>query len=379
MDRRTSFPDSGFYDVSSWHFGYAMNVAFAEVKDEPRLKRSQHMFPEPEPLPPALAYAVDWGSEASFMAVGQLVRKGFRLGLMKKPMQVGETKLPAGQVVVFLQPGEEVPEELELLRIEGVLVTPIQTALTNIGTDGGDLGSPSLSFMTSPRIAILSGPTTSANSVGEAWHTLNHRWGLPVTLLDSERAATANLSQYSAIVVTDGANATLTPLLRTYVEGGGVLVATGSGASWAVTNNLLPLRARPDVSTQSLNNLPYDQIADARRSLTIPGTILQTEWDLTHPLAMGSERTVPVLRRGSAFFDSTGSPGVVVARYTDSPLLAGYLHPEQVGRAKGAVAVAAVRLGGGSVIGIMDNPNFRGFWLGTGPVFANAVLFGRAF
>lgn len=384
LDPATTFPDTGFYDVSAWHMGYAFNVRFAEFKSE--VERGAEWTPARVAQPirrpvdrTALAYALPWGSRGAIAAATSLRLKGFRVGRMLKPMDVDGRRLPAGQIIVFLEEGRTDMTEIETLKEAGEDVIPIYQGLTNIGTDGGDLGSPSMAMMPAPRVAILSGSGTNANAVGEAWHTLTHRWGLPATLLDQDRAATADLGRYTAIVVTDGASATVAPRLRAYVEAGGVLVGTGSGATWAVTQGLLTLRARPDVNTDALAALPYGEIDDARRSLSIPGTILQTQLDVTHPLAMGVGSNLPVLRRGSTFFDPPSTPGVVVARYTQAPLLAGYLHPSQAPRIPGAVAVAATRLGSGSVIAIMDNPNFRGFWVGGEPLFANAVFFGRSF
>jgi hypothetical protein len=38
--------------------------------------------------------------------------------------------------------------------------------------------------------------------------------------------------------------------------------------------------------------------------------------------------------------------------------------------------VVADQVGGGSVILMFDNPNFRGYWYGTNRLFLNALFYG---
>jgi hypothetical protein len=44
---------------------------------------------------------------------------------------------------------------------------------------------------------------------------------------------------------------------------------------------------------------------------------------------------------------------------------------------KNSAAVIVSTVGGGRVISIADNPNFRAFWLGGSKLFLNAIFFGR--
>ncbi|HSH46094.1 MAG TPA: hypothetical protein VK966_09570, partial [Longimicrobiales bacterium] len=56
--------------------------------------------------------------------------------------------------------------------------------------------------------------------------------------------------------------------------------------------------------------------------------------------------------------------------------LAGYLWPEVPPRVAGSVYLWTERVGGGRVIAFAGEPNFRAFWRGLLPVFANAVFLG---
>ncbi len=62
-------------------------------------------------------------------------------------------------------------------------------------------------------------------------------------------------------------------------------------------------------------------------------------------------------------------------------LLAGFTIFENIKlnreRLRGSPSVLADRLGGGSVVLLIDNTNFRGYWRGTNRLFLNALFFGN--
>nr|NIQ56506.1 hypothetical protein [Gemmatimonadota bacterium]NIU76706.1 hypothetical protein [Gammaproteobacteria bacterium]NIY10434.1 hypothetical protein [Gemmatimonadota bacterium] len=67
------------------------------------------------------------------------------------------------------------------------------------------------------------------------------------------------------------------------------------------------------------------------------------------------------------------------ARYTDPPVISGYVSGPRREQLAGTAAVLAQREGRGRVIAILDRPAFRGFWYGTDRLLLNAVFFGGAF
>ena len=110
----------------------------------------------------------------------------------------------------------------------------------------------------------------------------------------------------------------------------------------------------------------------------VGGTILKTDLDSTHPLAFGIGGSVPTFRTRSAFFDASPA-GTVVGRYGPAPLLGGYISEPRLESASGSAAIVTNGLGRGGVIAILDEPVFRGFWLGSARLLANAVFFWNSF
>ena len=109
----------------------------------------------------------------------------------------------------------------------------------------------------------------------------------------------------------------------------------------------------------------------------IGGSIWATDLDLTHPLAFGyTRRFLPVWRDHAYFFPLPDNPYITVARLTDDPHLSGYVSDANEARLAGSPSVIGDQLGQGSVVLLIDNPNFRGYWRGTNRLLINAIFFG---
>jgi hypothetical protein len=65
---------------------------------------------------------------------------------------------------------------------------------------------------------------------------------------------------------------------------------------------------------------------------------------------------------------------MTVARYTESPLLAGYAASELEELVANSAAIVAHNYGRGKVIAFADNVNFRGYWYGTSRLLSNAIF-----
>ena len=76
--------------------------------------------------------------------------------------------------------------------------------------------------------------------------------------------------------------------------------------------------------------------------------------------------------------EMAANPYAQPARYTDAPLMAGYISEENLEKIPNTPAVGLSVYGKGLTIVLNDNPNFRGYWYGTNRLFLNAIFFGNA-
>ena len=164
--------------------------------------------------------------------------------------------------------------------------------------------------------------------------------------------------------------------LKRWVENGGKIIGWKQAANWLTSAGIGNVQFKKEAS-DTLSPLPYgsrEKYAGARK---IGGTIFEVEVDLTPPLTFGlSHQQMPVFRNSEWFFEPSKNPFTNPIRYTDNPLLSGYVHPVKLEELKNSPAVEVSHVGKGQVISFSDNPNFRAFWYGTNRFFLNAVFFG---
>ncbi|PYT01331.1 MAG: hypothetical protein DMF63_00320 [Acidobacteria bacterium] len=169
--------------------------------------------------------------------------------------------------------------------------------------------------------------------------------------------------------------------LKKFVENGGTLVFLNRASNFAIEQFNLPVR---DV-TRGL----------ARKDFYIPGSILRTELDTTHPIAKGMpQQSIAWFENGPAF--EVLSPGLsrplppeggtqngtqsgtqnirVIARYPSDPkkiLLSGWaLGAEKIA---GKAALIEFTIGKGKIVLFGFRPQYRGQSLATFPLLFNAI------
>ena len=235
-----------------------------------------------------------------------------------------------------------------------------------------------------PSIAVLAGEGVSSSETGEIWHLLDHRFGIPVSLVDPARLASIDLSRYTVLVVPTGwfggSDSRAGEVVRDWVRGGGTLIVQRGGLSWARGAGLLDtgsLRDSGDEEEESPRR-PYVKSSEDRGARAMGGSIFFGKADLTHPIAYGldSER-IPLFRSSTDLLEMPSNPYSTPVLYEQDPLAAGYVHPDLLARMGGTPAVVVEGAGAGAVIAFADNPNFRAFWFGTNRLFLNAVFFGN--
>jgi hypothetical protein len=222
-----------------------------------------------------------------------------------------------------------------------------------------------------PRIAIYKGWTETMPAGWTRWLFDQH--GLVYDTLKDERVRRGNLQQdydvilfqaqtpasilrghapgslppeYTGGIGDDGAEA-----LRAFVRGGGRIVAIEQATEFVI--ELLGLRIGNAVA-----GLPP-------QDFYVPGSILRTRLDATHPIARGTGAAADVWYwTSSRAFDVQEPDATVVARYeTGNPAVSGWiLGPEHLA---GRPALVETRVGQGSVVLFGFQPNYRGQTVGT--------------
>jgi hypothetical protein len=169
--------------------------------------------------------------------------------------------------------------------------------------------------------------------------------------------------------------------IKRWVRNGGTLIAYKYGISWVKQQgmaNVEYVTSESDDEDEEVEVRPYVNQGNDSGAGVIGGAIFNTKIDLTHPMGYGfNNENLTVFRNSTQFLQKGKNVYSNPVVYTDSPLASGYVSDENLEKLKNSAAVIINRYGGGKVITMTDNPNFRAFWYGTNKLFANAIFFGH--
>ncbi len=381
FETRRNFEDTGFYDISAWRFDVAFGLQAEFLSREPlrdmaRVADIQLVHDDWLPGRNPYAYVLRWQRHDAPAAAHDLMRSGIEMMLVKKPFR--NEKITRGDLVIPVQQRNLEVNALQQILAEAVKkwrisIEPVELAPGEILSIGGS-GTAALA---TPKIALAVGTGASSNEAGELWHLLDQDFQIPVAIVDVDRLPGA-LDKYNTVILAGGSySAALGTALKTWVDGGGRLIATSTAGGFVSSSEIWKLESRR--FTPKVGDLAYGEISKERDRHTVPGTIFEIEFDQTHPLAYQLPKRMGVFRESGEFFLPSTTAGANVARFTSTPVMAGYISSEVEGLIDRGGAILARRQGAGSVIVIDANPHFRTFFYGSNRILMNAIFFGGSF
>ncbi len=401
FERTDTFADSVFYDASAWTTSLAYGMPDAEVRDGV-LPMGELVDGVPSTsvqnvAASRVAYLLDWRDSGAATALRVLLENDVHVEMTMAPL----TAQTAGGVVEFSRGSISVPVAVQPIDAGDLRNIVNQAGMagevqfygvdTGYSVAGVDLGSRNFRPVRPPRVLLPIGDGVSGYEAGQLWHLLDQRIGLAVTKVDVSDIGRVDWADYNVLVLVSGNLSYLSgnrlDQLKAWVRGGGTVIAVRNAAAWAAQNGLTPNIGAPSFGAPA-SEQPTSENQTARRDFAdaanaggaqaIGGSIWAADLDLTHPLGFGYQsRSLPVWRDHAMFFAPSENAYSTVAQLTDDPHLSGYISDENEARLANSPSVMADRLGGGSVVLLIDNPNFRGYWRGTTRLFLNALFFGN--
>jgi hypothetical protein len=323
-------------------------------------------------------------------AMVAFLREGGRAHVMADTFRLGDRSYPTGTWFLSRERNPDLDRRVAAAGLESHLI-PIRTGLTQSGPDLGTNGGTGVEL---PRVMLLMGEGTSANSAGAHWFFLEQRLGIPFQRVNVADIARTDLAEWDVIIAPAGGVAQAlgdrgVESLTAWVRGGGTLVAVGSSAT-GLGDAVASVKVREAPETELEREARLDRALRTREererdswSESIPGTILQVALDPRHPLNFGAAADATpdrmfVLSGGTAF-------------EPDEEFESAAFFPQGVGRVSGVISgdnlerldrsawAVQRRLGSGSVILFADDPLFRMFWYSGFQPYTNAILLGPAF
>ncbi len=385
FEKRTTFTDSLFYDISAWTFPLAFNLNYTALNT---LANAGNEVSSLTPASTAVdkksdyAYLFEWHEYYSPKAMNMILEKGLRVKVAKSPFSVEGNSYDYGTVLVPVQ--NQKLDANALYTFLNDVAKETQLKITAVGTgltSGIDLGSNDFDPIRKQEVAILVGRSIAPYDAGEIWHQFDQRYDMKITKIDTEYFSGVNLERYTALIIP---NAYGSPRLskgaiekiKDWVKNGGTLIGYRNTANWLNTNNFLKLKFRSD--TLVAKNVSFEQRQDFSGAQVTGGAIFEAKLDRSHPINFGyTNSTLPMFRNTNVYLEPDKNSYNNPIQYTSNPLMSGYISEENLNLLKNSVPFKVGRMGRGRVMVFTDNTNFRAFWYGTNKLLMNAIFFSK--
>ena len=385
FEKRTTFTDSLFYDVSAWTLPLSFNLDYAEVTS---LANAGNQITDFKPLSGTVtgqsnyAYLFEWHEYYTPRALNAILEKGLRAKTAKSPFTLEGNSYDYGTIMIPVQNqnlnAKELHNFLSLLAKENQLkITAVATGLTK----GIDLGSNDFDPVRKQKVAILVGDGVRSYDAGEIWHLFDTRYNMKITKIDTKYFNSVDLDKYTDLILPSGWGSNIldkkgADKVKDWVKGGGTVIGYRNVANWYKKNGMMKMELKKD--SMVAKNISFDQKGDFLGAQVTGGAIFEAKQDRSHPINYGYKNDKISLFRNTNIYikpdkNSYNNP----IQYTNNPLQSGYISEENEELIKNSVPFKVNRLGRGRVILFTDNTNFRAFWYGTNKLLMNAIFFGK--
>lgn len=398
MKRQLEIKDSVMYDMSTWSAPLAYNLdaawTIADVKVRTKKLAGEMIHPNGVMNTNAgYGYVIDWGQRNAPKALAQLWKQGYKVRSSEKGFSKGDQKYSSGSLVILLGRNLHKKESIHSDMKEIAEHADVQIVGFNTGRmdTGSDLGSANMIPVKQPKVGMLMDSGFSSYTAGQVWFLFDQWTELGIDRIRSGSFGRVNLSDYDVIILPNGfgLNSTFDEdsrnELKTWVRNGGTLVATEGSASW-LTKNQSKMTSVELYETESdekdddkidpASYTKYKDQVDSSGLKRIPGSAFKGMIDNSHPLAFGMKDRLYSLKFSSNAIKPDPSFSTVgyYVKDSDEVLASGYASEENKEKAAGMTFAAVQGMGRGNVVFLMDNTQYRMFWVGPARMLQNAVM-----
>jgi len=347
------------------------------------------------------AFVIDWKQPFAPKALSMLWQKKYRVRSARKPFSDGVKEYSEGSLIVLLGRNLDKLDHIQrdMMEISETAHVHINGYNTGRMPKGIDLTSRDSRPVKMPKVAMLIEPPFSTYTSGQLYFLFDQVTALPVerirTSIFKQTAAPkfgsrygyADLNDYDVLILPGGGSG-LKQLfgkkqiaaIKEWVSSGGVLVATESAARFFTKKESgltqVELIKTPKDSSETAKLISFAERRDYNGKKNIPGAALRGSLDNTNPLAFGMPDQVYSLKFGTEAL-KPGSDFQTVGRYhpgAEELLASGYVSGDNLKRLAGNTFAGVQPLGQGKVVFLLDNTQYRMFWVGPARLMQNAVM-----
>ncbi len=380
FEPKAKLTDSLTYDITAWSLPYAYGLDAVASTNLVLSQTAQDIGKEEIRLnEDAYAYIADWNSMSDARFLADLLKLDIRVRKSNSPFSIEGKSFDRGSLIITSEDNKRVKNFFTnfsgLCRTYGKEITVSSSGFVD---SGKDFGSSSVRLIQKPKIGILSGKPTSTYRFGEIWHFFEQQLEYPISVLDGSYFKSLDISEYQILILPDGGygsflNETGASKLTDWVKKGGKLIVMGRAIDAVSPIKEFTIKKNPSKDSTKNNPRPYKNTQRENIKRAITGAIFNTKVDNTHPLAFGYGSNYFTLKLGSSSYAYLKTGNVVYFEDSTEPV-SGFAGSEARKNLGNSLVFGTESLGTGTVVYMVDNPLFRGFWENGKLFFANALF-----
>lgn len=402
MQREMAIEDSVMYDMASWSAPLAYNLDAYWTPSRPNVQvTSLNETPQPSSgvINPSASYAyvIDWKQRHAPKALAKLWEAGYRVRAARKAFNDGTRDYAIGSLIVLMGRNRDkvasAQADMERLAEEvGVTIVGMSTGRMESGID---LASDDSRPVKKPKTLLLTDSPFSSYTAGQLWYLFDYETELGITRLRADNLDNVALDEYDVILLPGAGNlgsvidSAQVARIQGWIRRGGTVVATENSALFAtkdrsgLTNVLLAKSPEDDKDKDEKSKedkasfyTTYEAREDSSGLRRIPGSAFRGMLDTSHPLAAGLPDHLYSLRFSTDALQPSDQLQTVgyYDKNSASLLAAGYASQENLEKLSGKAFAAVQPMGSGQVVFLVDNTQYRMFWIGPARLVQNAVM-----
>lgn len=379
FEQQTKLNDSLTYDITAWSLPYAYGLQAVASKSEISAGDGRPETPASAVVDEAAyAWITDWNSMNDARFLADLLQKGVRVRFNQEPFTLEGTTFARGSLLITKGDNKAIEISEILKETAGTYGKELFAAGTGFVDNGFDFGSPSVRMIKTPKIAVYSGGSTSTLGFGEVWHFFEQQLKYPATVLDASYFNRVDLSGYDVLVLPNmwGLEDGHLNKIKSWVNEGGKLIAIGSSLRALDKDDAFAIEAiEAEKSEEQEKAEPQPFNSSDREGIKelITGAVFKATVDTTHPLSYGYDSAYHTLKLSADAYQWLPQGNAAYLPENAIPV-AGFAGSEAVKKQGGSFVFGTEFMGRGTVIYMVDNPLFRGFWENGKLFFANALF-----
>jgi hypothetical protein len=401
MQRQMQIEDSVMYDMATWNIPMAYGLRGAWTSDRLRMDLNKVEYA------PAMnagveglgsyAYVIPGDQRYLPNALADLWEREYRVRLATKSFSKNGETYPEGSLVILVGRNHDKKDRItaDMNTISDQHQVRIVGFKTGRMDKGIDLASRDSEPLEQPQVGLLVDTPISSYSAGQIWFLFDRWTDFGIHRIRTGSLDRMELNKYQALIIPGSwgslgevIDSTQIERLKQWVRQGGTLIAAENSAAFmskevsgftSVQTVTQWKKDKEEQTDQTINPTAYTRYEareDSSGLKRIPGSAFQGIVDTSHPLAFGVDEQVYPLKLNEEGLVPNKN-WQTVGYYAKNPkevLASGYASKHNRQRLAGMAFAGVVPMGRGKVVLLMDNTQYRMFWVNTARMMQNAAM-----